>query len=180
MLMVGVISNDSKAEPAKKDSNVAFKNFRFRIIEPWHVPDGLSFFSHCPNIFTLKDMRQTTPSSDLGRYVTQVRDWGFNYMAMYGTPEQDPDAWRNFSSHLRKNGIGMIIRREWYETERGYSWPSNRSDASPRKSKKLCPYSKATRDYWEQRIEGDFKRIPDLAGYRMAGTEFFFMVLQKN
>ena len=175
MLMVGVISNDSKAEPAKKDSNVAFKNFRFRIIEPWHEPDGLSFFSHCPNIFTLKDMRQTTPSSDLGRYVTQVRDWGFNYMAMYGTPEQDPDAWRNFSSHLRNNGIGMIIRREWYETERGHSWPSNRSDASPRKSKKLCPYSKATRDYWEQRIEGDFKMIPDLAGYRMAGTEFFFI-----
>jgi hypothetical protein len=107
MLVVGGISNDIKAEPAKKDNNVAFKNFRFRIIEPWHEPDGLSFFSHCPNIFTLKDMRQTTPSSHLGRYVTQVRDWGFNYMAMYGTPEQDPNAWRNFPA------TSEITASEW-------------------------------------------------------------------
>ncbi len=175
MLMAGGISNEIKAAPAEKDGPDAYKNFKYRIIEPWHEPDGLSYFSHCPNIFTLKDMRQTTPSSHLGRYVTQVRDWGFNYMAMYGTPEQDPDAWRNFSHHLRENGIGMIIRREWYETERGHSWPSDRSDASARKSRKLCPYNKATKEYWENRIEGDFEMIPDLAGYRMAGTEFFFI-----
>ena len=175
ILITGGISNNSQAVSAKKDKVNAYENFKYRVIEPWHEPDGISFFSHCPNIFTLKDMRQTKPSSLLGRYVTQVRGWGFNYMSMYGTPEQDPEAWRNFSNHLRKNGIGMIVRREWYETERGHSWPPDRSDASPRKSKKLCPYSKATKEYWEKRIEGDFKMVPNLAGYRVAATEFFFI-----
>jgi len=174
MIVVTGICKACQAEPVKGDKNVPYKNFKIRIIEPWHEPDGISFFSHCPNIFTLKDMRNTDPSSPLGRYVTQVRDWGFNYMSMYGTPEQDPEAWRNFAQHLKKNGIGMMICRDWYEPERGYSWPEELGDAAPRKSIKLCPHSQATREYWEKKIEEDFKRIPELAGYRMQGTEFFF------
>ena len=175
MLLAAGLSNDCQAEPVKDDKSAPYKNFKIRIIEPWHEPDGVSFFSHCPNIFTLADMRNTDPSSPLGRYVTQVRDWGFNYMSMYGTPDQDPEAWSNFASHLKKTGIGMIIRRDWYETERGYSWPVDLGDAPARKSQKLCPHSKATREFWEKRIDEDYKMLPDLAGYRMNATEFYFI-----
>jgi len=33
-------------------------------------------------------MLKTEPSSLLGRYVKQVRDWGFNFMAIFGDPEK--------------------------------------------------------------------------------------------
>ena len=51
--------------------------FKWRVIEPWHEPDGVTFFAHAGNIFTIKDMLKTEPSSPLGRYVKQIQDWGF-------------------------------------------------------------------------------------------------------
>ena len=59
--------------------------FKWRVIEPWHEPDGVSYFSTVAagNIFTWADMLDTLPTSPLGRYVEQVRDWGFNGMAIY-------------------------------------------------------------------------------------------------
>jgi alpha-glucuronidase len=148
--------------------------FKWRVIEPWHEPDGVTFFGHAGNIFTIKDMLKTEPSSPLGRYVKQVRDWGFNHIVSRGEPTQDTEAWRNFAHYLKELGIGMIIYREWCETERGRSWPISQSEGHQRTSEKLCPYSEATRAYWKDRIESDYKMIPDLAGYRLRGTEFYF------
>jgi hypothetical protein len=148
--------------------------FKWRVIEPWLEPDGPTHFAHAGNILTWADMLNPQPSSALCRYVAQVREWGFNGMSLMCDPEQNPEAVRNFASYLKQNGIGFIIRRDWNETERGRSYPLALSDARPRSSEKLCPYSKATRAYWQQRIEKDFKMIPDAVGYRMWGTEFYF------
>ena len=149
--------------------------FKWRVIEPWHEPDGISFFSYARNIFTWSDMLDPMPSSLLGRYVTQVRDWGFNGMALYADPEVNPEAMRSFGRFLAENGIGLIIRREWPETELGRSWPVSQSDARPRSSRKLCPYSEEVRSYWSGRIAKDYALMPELAGYRMNGTEFYFI-----
>ena len=147
--------------------------FKWRVIEPWHEPDGVSLFSRAGNIFTWAGMLDLRPSTPLGRYVAQVRDWGFNGMALYADPEKNPEAMRAFATHLRGQGIGMIIRREWCETETGHSWPETQSEAFPRTSRKVCPYGEGVRAYWADRVAWDFEMIPDLAGYRMNGTEFY-------
>ena len=74
--------------------------FKWRVIEPWHEPDGVSFFSTAGNIFTWADMLDTQPTSALYRYVEQVRDWGFNAMALYCNPETNPEAlWLGHGRH---------------------------------------------------------------------------------
>src|SRR3990172_7036990 len=95
--------------------------FKWRVIEPWHEPDGRTFFSHRGNIFTWGGMRDPWPGSPLGGHVAQVCEWGFNGMALYADPEQDVDAMRAFSHYLKAQGIGLIVRREWNETETGRS-----------------------------------------------------------
>ena len=105
--------------------------------------------------------------------MAQVRDWGFNAMAFYGAPEKNPQAARNFARYLKDHGIGLIIRRDWYEPEVGRSWPGTQSDARPRSSRKLCPYNAETRAYWADRIGGDYEMAPDLTGYRVHCTEFY-------
>ena len=108
--------------------------FKWRVIEPWHEPAGPSthaLFTRAGNIFLWADMMDPQPLSPLGRYVEQVREWGFNGMSFYADPEQDPAAMRNFARFLKERGIAMIIRREWCETELGSSWPVSISDATP-------------------------------------------------
>ena len=172
--VIGFSCSETKNSEIETDKE-SFGMLKWRVIEPWHEPDGISFFGHGTNVFTIKDMLKTEPSSLLGRYVAQVRDWGFNHMAMYGDPGKETEAWSNFASYLKEHGIGMLIRREWCEIENGKSWPVSQGDGKPRTSEKLCPYSEATRAYWEDRIDRDFEMIPDLAGYRMNGTEFYFI-----
>ena len=149
--------------------------FKWRVLEPWHEPDGLSLFSRAGNIFTWKDMLEHHPSSPLSRYIGQVRGWGFNAMALYADPEENLEAMRSFAEYLKENGIGMIIRREWCETESGRSWPPPMSDGRPRSSRKVCPYSEEVKAYWKKRVARDFEKMPDLLGYRMNGTEFYWI-----
>lgn len=153
------------------------KVFKWRIIEPWHVPDGTSWFSHHGNIFTWADMHDTQASSSLGRYVTQLSNWGFNGIALNLDPDKKPEEVCNFASYLKRNGIGMFIRREWCEIEYGNSWPPMETEGDPelRSSPKLSPYNEEVRAYWTDRIARDYEMIPDLAGYRMNGTEFYFI-----
>ena len=148
--------------------------FKWRVIEPWHEPDGISYFSTVAagNIFTWADMLDTLPTSPLGRYVEQVRDWGFNGMAVYN-PETNPEAMRNFARHLKERGIGMFIRRDWLELERGRSWPISAGGGMLHISSKLCPYKEETRAYWTDRIARDYEMIPELAGYRTNATDAY-------
>ena len=85
--------------------------FKWRIIEPWHEPDGISVFSHGGNIFTWDDMTQLDPASPLGRYVAQLGEWGFNGMLIWGDPEAQPVAFRSFASHLKRRDMGLFIQR---------------------------------------------------------------------
>ena len=147
--------------------------FKWRVIEPWHEPDGISSFSTAGNIFTWADMLDTQPTSALGRYVEQVRDWGFNGMVIRCNPETNPEAMRNFARHLKTRGIGLFIRRNWYELEREYSWVLL-GPGGLHISRKLCPYTEETRTYWADRIARDYEMMPELAGYRTTGTDFYF------
>ena len=149
--------------------------FPWRIAEVWLEPDGKELFTHGGSILTWDAMLDTKPDSPLGRYIAQLRLWGFNGIAFYCDPEANPKAMRNFCHYLKKNGIGMFIRREWHEVETGKSWPVRQGDARPRSSPKLSPYNEQVRAYWEQRIEKDYQMIPELAGYRMNATEFYFV-----
>ncbi len=148
--------------------------FKWRIIEPWHEPDGISVFSHGGNIFTWDDMTQLDPASPLGRYVAQLGEWGFNGMLIWGDPEAQPVAFRSFASHLKRRDMGLFIRRSWAEPETGRSWPVVNGDARLRHSLKLCPYDAEVRAYWAERVARDFALMPDLAGYRICGGEFYY------
>jgi hypothetical protein len=147
--------------------------FPWRIAEVWLEPDGKELFSHGGSILTWDAMLDTKPDSPLGRYVAQLRQWGFNRVAFYCDPEANPKAMRSFCHYLKKNGLGMLIRRDWHEIETGKSWPVSQGDARPRSSPKLSPYNEQVRAYWEQRVKKDYQMMPDLAGYRMNGTEFY-------
>lgn len=47
-------------------------------------------------------------SSPLGRYVGQVREWGFDAMGLYADPEGTPEAMRAFATCLKENGARMM------------------------------------------------------------------------
>jgi len=149
--------------------------FKWRVIELWHEPGGVSFFSHGGNIlFTWADMLDPQPTSALARYVEQVRDWGFNGMTIQCDPEANPEAIGNFARHLKQHGIGLIMRRDWLELEGGCSWPGPQANAGFRVSRKLCPYKEETRSYWIDRIARDYEIMPELAGYRMSASDFYY------
>ena len=148
--------------------------FKWRILDAWHEPDADWTFSRAGNIFTWADMLNPRPSSPLGRFVVQASEWGFNGMVFFVDPERHPDEMRVFARYLREHGIGMIIRRDWNETERGYSWPPTESDARARASRKLCPYDAEVRAYWTKRVARDFQMMPDLLGLRVNATESWF------
>ena len=148
---------------------------KWRIAEVWLDPDAKELFTHGGSMLTWETMLDAGPDSPLGRYVAQLREWGFNGVAMFGAPESNPEATRSFCRSLKKHGIGLFIRREWNETEEGRSWPPTKTDARPRRSRLLSPYEEDVRAYWEQRVRTDCELIPDLAGYRMNGTEFYFI-----
>ena len=141
----------------------------------WLDPADKQFYTYGSGILTWQSMLSADPDSPLGRYVVQLREWGFNGVAMYGAPEDNPEAVRRFCRLLKEQGIGLFIRREWNETEHGRSWPVVKTDARPRSSRKLSPYEPEVRAYWEERVRRDYEMFPDLAGYRVNGTEFYFI-----
>jgi len=150
--------------------------FKWRIIEPWSEPDGANFHSPSRSFLNWDDMKNFTPGSRTVKFVKDCNKWGYNAISLYMATEENQEASRAFATHLKKNGIGMIIRREWNELEGKKSYPPDSSDSYRSKaSEKLCPYSKETRSYWESRIAEDYKNMPDLLGYRMNGTQYVFI-----
>ncbi len=131
--------------------------------------------SRAGRLFTWEDAQNPQPSSPVGRFIAQLLEWGFNGLALEDDLEKHPNEMRGFARYLKENGMGMILRREWCETEIGYSIPITESEALPRTSRKLCPYNDEVRDYWVKRIARDYELAPDLEGYRMNGTEFYFI-----
>ena len=136
---------------------------------------SVSTASRADRIFTWDDALNPQPNSPLGRFVTRMRELGFNGLALEDDPDKHQQELRSFARYLKQNGIALIVRRDWCETEIGYSIPITRSFARPRTSSKLCPYDDEVRDYWEKRVARDFEMMPDLGGYRTTGTEFYFI-----
>ena len=151
------------------EENYAFK---WRVIETWQSPHGVTVFTHSGNLFNWEEMTDPSPSTPLGRYIEQVCEWGFNTMVVLGNPEYKPEAMRNFATYLKKRGIGMFIRREWCETVVEYVWPVFEAHGPPLPADKLCPYNDEVRAFWEKRIKRDYELIPDLAGHRFSCGEF--------
>ena len=181
-LFLGCISLvfDVSAEDKTKngDSTKSSDNFAFkwRVITPWHAPDANKYWIWGQqNFFDWDDMLNPDPSSLLCRWVSDVRDWGFNAMVFFAAaPEKNYEAMRNFARYLKSQGIGMFIRRNWNETTEGFSVPLSLKTIRPSASRKWCPYSEEVRSYWKKRVAQDFEMIPDLAGYSMVATEFKF------
>ena len=148
--------------------------FNWRVIEPWCEPDGANFFSATKSFLTWADMKDPKPESKTAKFVADCRRWGYNAMALYLDPDDNPEACRAFATHLKKNGMGMIIRRVWNQLEGRKSWPMQVSQEGARTSQKFCPYSRRTEDYWRERIGKDFVQIPDLCGYRMSSGSYFY------
>ena len=146
--------------------------FKWRVIETWQSPHGITVFTHSGNLFNWEEMTDPSPSSPLGRYIDQVCDWGFNAMVVLGNLEHKPEAMRNFATYLKMKGIGMFIRREWCETVVEYVWPVFNAHGPPLPADKLCPYNDDVRAFWKKRIARDYELIPDLAGHRFSGGEF--------
>ena len=112
--------------------------------------------SRAGRLFTWEDAQNPQPSSPVGRFIAQLLKWGFNGLALEDDLEKHPNEMRGFARYLKGNGMGMILRREWCETEMGYSIPITESEALPRTSRKLCPYNDEVRDYWVKRIARDY------------------------
>ena len=158
--------------------------FKWRLIEAWHQPDGVALHSRARNIFSWEAMRSIGSSTELGRYVEEIRNRGFNGLVLYGPRfkaqiEERPDEHKIMSRFLTSHDISLFIRRDWSECEQrspevnqtGWgTWPELYGQT--RASNKLCPYANETRTYWADRIGRDYQIIPDLAGYRLEGSEF--------
>ena len=149
--------------------------FKWRIIEPWNEPDGVNIHSPSRSFLTWEDMKKFTPGSRTVKFVQDCKKWGYNAMSLYMDPEDNIGAVRSFAEHLKKNGIGLLIRRDWTELEGKKSWPADASPVVLRTSTKLCPYSDTTKKYWGKRIAEDYKQMPDILGYRMNGTAYVFI-----
>ena len=147
---------------------------KWRVIEPWHDPAGRQVFTHGGSIMSWDGMLHLRPDTPLGQYLGQFHEWGFNGIALGCDPDDNPEAFRAFCQYLKPMGISVFIRRDWHEIETGKSWPLRPSDGRPRTSPKLNPFSAEVRAYWEQRITRDYELFPEIAGYRMSGTEFYF------
>lgn len=150
--------------------------FKWRLIEVWNQPEGVAHHSRARNIFSWKAMTSITPSTELGRYVEEILSRGFNGLVLYGPQDialidERPNEHRIFSRFLTDRGIGLFIRRSWSEGEGTREESGQSVYGQTRWSQKLCPYSSETRAYWTHRIKQDFKIIPDLAGYRLEGSE---------
>ena len=152
----------------------ASASVRWRVIEPWLDPSGKELFTHGGSVLSWDGMLHLRPDTPLGRYLEQIREWGFNGIALYCDPDDNPEAFRTFCRYLRPRGISVFIRHSWNEIEVGRSWPILQSDPAPRTSPKLNPYNAAVRAYWKERIERDYRLFPEIGGYRMSGTEFYF------
>jgi len=144
-------------------------------MEIWHEPDGKIAFCNCKNILTKKDMLNTSSESPLGKFIDQLQTWGYNGLNFRGNFRLYPDTIRAFAAYLKSKGIGLILGRNWHELESRHSWPSERRDKlEPWESKKVCPYSKATKTHWKRCFYEDYQLIPDIAGYCVNATEFYF------
>jgi len=150
-------------------------HLKWRVIEPWCEPDGVNVHSPSKSFLSWEDMRNFTPGSKTVRFVEDCVEWGCNAISLYMNPEANIEAAAAFAGHLKRNGIGLIIRRDWPELEGKKSWPPQKSSILTRTSKQLCPYSRRTREYWERRIAKDYEKMPDLLGYRMNGTAYIYI-----
>ena len=158
--------------------------FKWRLLEAWHQPGGVALHSRARNIFTWHAFRSIGPSTELGHYIEEIRNRGFNGLVLYGPRfiaqvEDRPNEHRILSQFLASRDIGLFIRRNWSEPGGSSEWvaQTNRMTGAEgyghtRVSTKLCPYADETRSYWADRIETDFEIIPDLAGYRLEGSEY--------
>ena len=161
----------TKAAAAATDQPAAgAHHFPWRVIELWHTPDAPHpGWSVNGNFVTWADMTRTTPSSQLGRFITQVREWGFNTftLAWAAVPERNPEAMRNFSAYLQDQGLRFGLARTWAETRRAEGPVASLADGEDGLTEKLCPYKPEVRAYWEQRVDRDFEMIPTLGMYRI-------------
>ena len=111
ILTNGMISCAGEKGTEDKTGNVS-SPFKWRIIEVWTRPDNRVTFSKGGPLITTEEMLNTTPDSTLGRFVTQCREWGYNIMGFFGSPDQHPEAWANFARYLRENGMGLMLNKK--------------------------------------------------------------------
>ena len=119
-------------------------------------------------------MKDFTPKSKTVEFVKYCKEMGFNIMSVTLDPETNMEASSAFASHLKDNGMGMIIIRGWGELEGIPAWPPLIKIPEAKKSRKLCPYSHETRQYWEKRIAEDYKKMPDLYGYKIIAGSYYY------
>ena len=149
---------------------------RWRVIEPWLDPaTGKGLFTHDGSVLTWDEMLHVTSGTPLGRYLDQVRRWGFNGISLDETDlEANPAAVRAVCTYLMGMGIRVFIHRDWREPELGSDFAHAMTDARPRASPLLNPYAAAVRSYWTKRVARDYQLVPGLAGYRLDGGEYYF------
>ena len=120
-------------------------------------------------------MLHLSPDTPWADTLEQVRRWGFNGLSLDEADlEANPAAMRAICRYLKDRGIGVFIHRDWREPESGTSYMGAMSDDAPRASAWLNPYNPTVRAYWEKRIARDYRLVPELAGYRMDGAEYYY------
>ena len=113
---------------------------------------------------TPEDFLKPEESPIIKHRIAQLKEWGFNAMGV-GLSN------RHFAHFLKKNGFALFVHRNWNEYD-GTSSPNQPRIDISRRSRKLCPYNKDVRAYWEDRIAKDYEILPELSGYySMRGTE---------
>ncbi|MCL5070543.1 MAG: hypothetical protein M1308_06560 [Actinobacteria bacterium] len=151
--------------------------FKWRIMELWSEPGGGVLFSNSKSILQTREMLELGTASSaygLAKFIDYIKSLGFNTLSHYGNPDNYKDAMYNFSSYLKEKNIGHICRRYWNEYRRGYSWPPDFNTVrEPVISEKHCPFNPEVKKFWQERIEKDMEMMPGLAGYVIAGSEYY-------
>jgi len=151
--------------------------FKWRIMDLWSELGGGVLFSNSKSILQTREMLElgtASTASGLAKFIDYIKSLGFNALSHYGNPDNCKDAIYNFSGYLKQKNIGHICRRYWNEYRRGYSWPPDFSTVrEPVISEKHCPFNPEVKKFWQERIEKDIEMMPGLAGYVIAGSEYY-------
>lgn len=147
---------------------------RWRVIEPWIDPaTGTGRFNHDRGLLTWDAMLKVGPDTVLGRYLERAQGLGFNGFCLSDTDvEANPAAVRSLCHYLKGLGISTFAYRDWNEAEGRVAHAID--DPRPRSSPALNPFGAQARAFWRARIARDWELVPELAGYRMDGAEYYF------
>ncbi len=166
---------------------------KWKIMSLTHHPNGRTEYTPGsePGMVDFAEWEKLGPASRLGRFIEFLAAHGYNGLSIQGRVDWAPEFYASVSQYLREQGMSLFMPRKYNEvagvirphevdyyqrpgTLWGSAWPVVRPATGQVYSQQLCPYTSETRQFWEDRVAQDVAMVPDLGGYRINATDWYF------